>query len=110
MFQDSRERPEAPRMGEDRPRRVRPCAGCTRPDPWRAPPVRVRSVAPRTALLTIAIGLVALVLAGCGTPAGATDKGKTSGTITLKVDGRERSYLLEPATGDKSSKGSALVA
>jgi poly(3-hydroxybutyrate) depolymerase len=72
--------------------------------------VRVRSAAPRTTLLAAVVGLVALVLAGCGTPAGATDKSKTSGTITLKVDGRERSYLLEPATGTKTRKGSALVA
>ena len=72
--------------------------------------MRARSVAPRTTLLAAVVGLVALVLAGCGTPAGATDKAKTSGTITLKVDGRERSYLLEPATGAKTGKGSALVA
>ena len=72
--------------------------------------MRVRSASPRTALLAGVIGLVALVLAGCGTPAGATDKGKTSGTITLKVGGRERSYLLEPATADQGRKGSALVA
>jgi len=72
--------------------------------------VRVRSVSPRTTLVAVAVGLVALVLAGCGTPAGATDKGKASGTITLKVGGRERSYLLEPATGNAGGKGSALVA
>ncbi len=70
--------------------------------------MRVRS-APRTVLLAAVVGLVALVLAGC-TAAGATDKSKTAGTITLKVDGRERSYLLEPATGAKTKKGSALVA
>jgi hypothetical protein len=72
--------------------------------------VLVRSAAPRTTLIAAAIGLVALVLAGCGTPAGATDKSKTSGTITLKVNGRERSYLLEPATGDTSRKSCARPA
>ena len=69
-----------------------------------------RHLPARSTLLAVLVAVGALLLAGCGTPAGATAKGKTSGTIALKVDGRDRSYLLEPADGAKKGKPAALIA
>ena len=64
----------------------------------------------RTVLAPAALAALALLVAGCGVDAGASPRTKTSGTVQLTVDGRERSYLLEPAEGASPKNKSALVA
>jgi polyhydroxybutyrate depolymerase len=71
-------------------------------------PVRRRSA--RFVLPAALAAAVALLLAGCGGDAGASAKSDRSGTVKLTVDGRARSYLLEPAIGATKTKKSALVA
>ena len=64
----------------------------------------------RTVLAPAAAAFLALLVAGCGVDAGASPATKTSGTVTITVDGRERSYLLEPAEGASPKNKSAVVA
>src|SRR4051812_49199440 len=57
------------------------------------------------------LGLLALAVlaAGCG-PAATASQGDSSRTVKLRVDGRERTYLLEPALSVPRGKKAALVA
>jgi polyhydroxybutyrate depolymerase len=72
-------------------------------------PVLVRR--PRRALPVLLLSLVAVLAAGCGAKtAQAAHDPTSSRTVKLKVDGRERSYLLEPALGLSKGKKAALVA
>jgi polyhydroxybutyrate depolymerase len=74
-----------------------------------------RRRAARRGPLTLALVAVALVLAGCGSagtgnaPAGQPAAAVEAKTVSLRVDGRDRSYLLEPATGLKKGEKAALV-
>ncbi|MCU1590751.1 MAG: polyhydroxybutyrate depolymerase [Frankiales bacterium] len=69
---------------------------------------RIRS--PRTAVPAVAM-LLALLAAGCGVqPAQAGHSATASRTVKLRVDGRERSYLLEPALSVPAGRKAALVA
>jgi polyhydroxybutyrate depolymerase len=55
--------------------------------------------------------LLALLAAGCGVqPAQAGHSATASRTVKLRVDGRERSYLLEPALSVPAGRKAALVA
>lgn len=69
-----------------------------------ARPRPVRSAVPAALAL-----LLGVLLAACGTGGSAQDT-KTSGRIALEVDGRSRSYLLEPAVTAAKDKPAALVA
>ena len=70
-------------------------------------PARARR--PRPALLVLAV--LAVLAAGCGVQSAQAHRSPTaSQTVELRVDGRERSYLLEPALGLKPGKKAALVA
>jgi polyhydroxybutyrate depolymerase len=73
--------------------------------------VPVRTRRPRPALAVVALSLPALLAAGCGVQtAQATRAPDHSRTVTLRVDGRDRSYLLEPALTVPAGKKAALVA
>jgi polyhydroxybutyrate depolymerase len=63
----------------------------------------------RPALPIVALTLLSLLAAGCGAAAAAS-QGTSSRTVKLRVDGRERSYLLEPALTVPVGKKPALVA
>ena len=66
---------------------------------------------PRPALPVLALSLLSLLAAGCGVQtAQAAHDPTASRTVKLRVDGRERSYLLEPALGLRKGKKAALVA
>jgi polyhydroxybutyrate depolymerase len=59
----------------------------------------------------LALSLLALLAAGCGVqPAQATRSTTSSHTVKLRVDGRERAYLLEPALGLRDGRKAALIA
>src|SRR4051794_34216084 len=66
---------------------------------------------PRPRLPVLAVSLLALLAAGCGMQtAQAAHDPTSSRTVKLRVDGRQRSYLLEPALGLRKGKKAALVA
>jgi polyhydroxybutyrate depolymerase len=63
------------------------------------------------ALPVLALSLLALLLAGCGqATAQAAHPSTDSRTVSLRVDGRERTYLLEPALSVPRGGKAALVA
>jgi polyhydroxybutyrate depolymerase len=64
---------------------------------------------PRFTMPVIGLLALALLAAGCG-PAASAAQGTSSRTVKLRVDGRERSYLLEPALSVPAGKKAALVA
>src|SRR5688500_17580777 len=103
MSQGSREAPDAPKS------RVEREMICHRHEPTETC-VSARRTRFRTVLAPVAAAALGLLVAGCGVDAGASPKSKTSGTVQLTVDGRERSYLLEPAEGASPKNKSALVA
>jgi polyhydroxybutyrate depolymerase len=62
-------------------------------------------------LAVLALSLLAILAAGCGVQsAQAAHSATDSRMVKLRVDGRERSYLLEPALGMSKGKKAALVA
>ena len=64
----------------------------------------------RTTLPLLALSLLALLAAGCGVSTAAAPSGDGSRTVALQVDGRSRTYLLEPALAVPHGKEAALVA
>ena len=64
----------------------------------------------RPALPILLVSLLALLAAGCGVSTASTRHSTDSRTVSLRVDGRERSYLLEPALSVPAGKKAALVA
>jgi polyhydroxybutyrate depolymerase len=57
------------------------------------------------------LSALAVLAAGCGAQTALADRSSTSSrTVPLRVDGRERSYLLEPALGLGKGQRAALVA
>lgn len=74
-----------------------------------------RSTAPRPArpVLPAVLALLALVATACGSSSAAEPEARTySGAvrdITIEVDGRDRSYLLQPAQSLREGQESALV-
>lgn len=69
-----------------------------------------RAGAARSAVPVLLLTVLSLLAAGCGVSTVSTGHGTASRTITIMVDGRQRSYLLEPATGLARGKKAALVA
>ena len=70
-----------------------------------------RPVRARPALPILLVSLLALFAAGCGVSAASADRGTAARTVQLRVDGRQRTYLLEPAlSGVAAGKKAALVA
>jgi polyhydroxybutyrate depolymerase len=69
-----------------------------------------RTVRRRSALPILLLSLLSLLAAGCGVSSASGASSTVSRTIKLKVDGRQRSYLLEPATRLAPGKRAALVA
>jgi polyhydroxybutyrate depolymerase len=66
---------------------------------------------PRSTLPVFVLSVLALLGAGCGARAAPASYSSTaSRTVTLQVDGRERSYLLEPALTIPAGRKAALVA
>jgi polyhydroxybutyrate depolymerase len=73
--------------------------------------VRARVFRRTTALPLLGLSLLALVAAGCGTATARDAQPSTeSRTVSLSVDGRDRTYLLEPALSVPSGRKAALVA
>jgi polyhydroxybutyrate depolymerase len=64
----------------------------------------------RSAVPVVALAALALLAAGCGLSTATAGQGTASRTVQLRVDGRTRSYLLEPALAVPSGKRAALVA
>jgi polyhydroxybutyrate depolymerase len=58
----------------------------------------------------LALSLLALLAAGCGVSNAAPSSPDGSRTVSLRVDGRARTYLLEPALSVPKGKKAALVA
>ncbi|MBK5307364.1 MAG: hypothetical protein JJD92_11815 [Frankiaceae bacterium] len=71
-------------------------------------PARARRPRPAVVVLWV----LAVLAAGCGVQAAQAERSSptASRTVKLRVDGRERSYLLEPALGLRTGKKAALVA
>lgn len=64
----------------------------------------------RAPLVLLLLAVVAAVLAGCGSSSGSRPGGDAqSGEHSLRVDGRDRSYLLKPATGLAKGARAAVV-
>ena len=74
---------------------------------------RTAAPRPRRTLLAAALAGVAVLATACGSSSAAERAPRTYSTeardVTLEVDGRERSYLLEPALGLEPGQSSALV-
>jgi polyhydroxybutyrate depolymerase len=64
----------------------------------------------RTPLLVLVASVLAILAAGCGASSGPTTQSTAGRMQTLRVDGRERTYLLEPALSLGRGKKAALVA
>jgi polyhydroxybutyrate depolymerase len=75
-------------------------------------PVRTASLRlrPRLAQLAVALCALGVLVAGCAAPLASAAPATSSRTVQLRVDGRERSYLLEPALSVPRGKRAALVA
>lgn len=58
----------------------------------------------RRRLVPLVLVLLAVVLSAC-----SSAPAQASGTVSLRVDGRERSYLLKPATGLAKGEKAAVV-
>ena len=82
---------------------------------WSPAPVSDRTPAPRPArlLLPAVLAGVALLATACGSSSAAERPTRTYSTevreVAVQVDGRERSYLLQPAVGLEPGESSALV-
>jgi polyhydroxybutyrate depolymerase len=85
--------------------RGRPRPGAPLTVPRRRPAPRRALPAPAVALLVV----LAAVLSGCASATAGTDRDAESRTVSLRVDGRDRSYLLEPALGLDRGDRAALV-
>jgi polyhydroxybutyrate depolymerase len=73
--------------------------------------VPARPVRRTAALPVLVLALLALLATACaGTPARAARPSTGSRTVTLHVDGRDRTYLLEPALSVPAGRKAALVA
>lgn len=74
-----------------------------------AHPALARPLQRRGALPLLALSLLALLAAGCGVSAASPSDASASRSVSLSVDGRHRSYLLEPALSLPAGKKPALV-
>jgi polyhydroxybutyrate depolymerase len=70
--------------------------------------VSARTVRARPGLPLLLLSLLALLAAGCGVST-VTGRDMASHTVSLRVDGRERTYLLEPALSVPAGRKAALV-
>ncbi|GAC1439656.1 MAG: hypothetical protein NVS3B26_02860 [Mycobacteriales bacterium] len=68
-----------------------------------------RTVRTRRWLRVLAASLLAALAAGCGVSAAHPSDPTASRTVSLSVDGRARSYLIEPALSLPAGKRPALV-
>lgn len=64
---------------------------------------------PSRAALGALAGSVALLVSGCATAVGSTDRDTATRDVSLRVDGRERSYLLQPAIDLRGREKAALI-
>lgn len=75
--------------------------------PWS--PATVSRPTPRRAPVAALLLAVVALLTGCTSASGAPVASPAVQDVEVEVDGRERSYLLEPATGLRQGERAALV-